>query len=503
MARDRRPYRGYLTRRRNRWALKLAVPQEIVESGRYLTKSKKPRTSVVRILEAKTHSEALAEAAPLIIEMRALFTDIMKGLPVSDYSASKIASATGHEAYDRLIARRHFDRGRWPDLANELATLAVFGDIHEPNPLLFNATTADYARQQLAKLKVPPTQESVEKLADLILAHQREAVDAVRAGQRLPDMPMEQPVPKPRKGAVEIEPLAEQWLAESEYTDKGKYQHRRKLAVLCEHHNTAGEIDRRAAGDFVTEVLAKRNTGRKGRTVMSAVTIGSYLTTYARLWHWLERRGHVESNPWTNQRMDRNGEDDVEGERRGFTEDEGGKLLAAMQGADRDVASIAAVSGMRLEEIAALDCEDATVEKRVVWLTVREGKTDAAARRVPVVAAVVRKMLARRKAAGKGRLFPELKADRFGDYSHALSKRAGRKLRAIGLTDPVLVAEHSWRHRARTLMERAEVAPWVADWVLGHERPGEGLGRYSEGPSDTQLVEAMRAVTLPSKVCGS
>lgn len=46
-------------------------------------------------------------------------------------------------------------------------------------------------------------------------------------------------------------------------------------------------------------------------------------------------------------------------------------------------------------------------------------------------------------------------------------------------------------------MERAAVAPWVADWVLGHERPGEGHGRYSEGPSDAQLVEVVKAVTRP------
>ena len=46
-------------------------------------------------------------------------------------------------------------------------------------------------------------------------------------------------------------------------------------------------------------------------------------------------------------------------------------------------------------------------------------------------------------------------------------------------------------------MEHANVAPWVADAVLGHARPGEGLGRYSEGPSDKQRIEAVKAITLP------
>jgi hypothetical protein len=63
--------------------------------------------------------------------------------------------------------------------------------------------------------------------------------------------------------------------------------------------------------------------------------------------------------------------------------------------------------------------------------------------------------------------------------------------------DPTLVADHSWRHRARTLMEHAGVTPWVADAVLGHARPGEGLSRYSAGPSEEQRIEAVKAITLP------
>lgn len=111
-----------------------------------------------------------------------------------------------------------------------------------------------------------------------------------------------------------------------------------------------------------------------------------------------------------------------------------------------------------------------------------------AARRILVIDATVRKMLANARRRARERLFHELGADRLGDYGAALSKRVGRRLRAIGLTDPALVADHSWRHRARTLMEHADVTPWVADAVLGHARPGEGLSRYSEGPSEAQRV---------------
>jgi integrase len=292
-----------------------------------------------------------------------------------------------------------------------------------------------------------------------------------------------------------LAPLADQWLAEANYPPRGTYQHRRTLALLYTRHTTVSEIDRRTAGAFVTEVLAQ---GRKPETVNRS------LSTYLLLWSWMEKRGYVEVNPWRGQSVKKkrsNGKHapaDDDSRRRPFTEDEGRAFLAALDNVDRDVSMVAAVTGMRLEEVASLAPADMETKANVVWLSITKGKTAAAVRRVPVVAPSVRKMLLARKAKGKDRLFHELQPDRFGDLGSALGKRVGRKLRAIGLTDPALVAEHSWRHRARTLMEHADIMPWVADAVLGHARPGEGLGRYSVGPSEEQRIEAVKAITLPA-----
>ena len=294
-----------------------------------------------------------------------------------------------------------------------------------------------------------------------------------------------------------IAPLADAWLAEAGYPEKGTYQHRRALALLYTRHTAVSEIDRRTAGTFVMEVLAP------GR---APGTVNRLLSTYSRLWRWMMRRGHVEANHWTEQGVSKPrytegtgvaGRTGVPGKRRPFTEDEGAQFLAALEGVDLDVAMVAAVTGARLEEITALKPADVTLTDEVAWIDVTEGKTASAARRIPVVVPSVRKMLAKRKAADEPRMFHELGVDRFGDYGPGVSRRVGRRLRAIGLTDPALVADHSWRHRARTLMEHADVSPWVADAVLGHARPGEGLGRYSKGPSDKQLIGAVKAVTLP------
>jgi integrase len=107
-------------------------------------------------------------------------------------------------------------------------------------------------------------------------------------------------------------------------------------------------------------------------------------------------------------------------------------------------------------------------------------------------------MLNRRVVQGEAYIFHELQETRFGDRSVDLSKRLGRRLRSFGFTDKSLVASHSWRHRAATLLEQAGIVRDTCDYLLGHARPGEGRGRYSKGPSDEQLVAAARAVSLPA-----
>src|SRR5262249_4271836 len=103
-----------------------------------------------------------------------------------------------------------------------------------------------------------------------------------------------------------------------------------------------------------------------------------------------------------------------------------------------------------------------------------------------------------REGAAEGRrwLFEELPANRWDDRSPALGRRLARVLRSIGITDPAVVAGHSWRHRARTMAEAAGCEPWTCDWYFGWTRPGEGNKTYSK-PSTRQLVGISVAIKLP------
>jgi integrase len=83
---------------------------------------------------------------------------------------------------------------------------------------------------------------------------------------------------------------------------------------------------------------------------------------------------------------------DDDGKRRPFTEAEGRAFLAAIDGVDRDVSMVAAVTGMRLEEIATLAPADVSSKGKVMWLSITRGKTAAAVRPVPVVSRMVKKL---------------------------------------------------------------------------------------------------------------
>jgi integrase len=171
------------------------------------------------------------------------------------------------------------------------------------------------------------------------------------------------------------------------------------------------------------------------------------------------------------------------------------RFLQCLAGVELDVSMVLAVTGCRLEEVTSLMVADVQETAQATWIEITAGKTAAAHRTVPVVDLQVRAMLRSRATAAADAVFSELPANKFGDRSKSLAQRLSTKLRAM-TADPALVAAHGWRHRARTALEAASIAPWTADAFLGHARPGEGLSRYSKA-SEAQLVEAARAVPLP------
>jgi integrase len=313
--------------------------------------------------------------------------------------------------------------------------------------------------------------------------------------------------------ATPISSLVERWL-----TDRKTIKPRQKIdyrrAVLKfekwlsdERLSTAIEdVTRREVGRYVSEVLGAMHwkTGRK-----DASAVRQY-------WKWLIVRGMVENTPWTGQSPEKAAPQSPDVRPRPFTDEELRKLfLGITTPLIADAMKIAALSGMRIEEIARLTVQDCDHGA----FNIRRAKTTAGVRKVPIHSQL-RELIARR-TAGKGLqdyLFDELKEPRPGsavEMGQPITKKFGRARIALGIDDKVPGSRqsrttfHSFRrtfaHKAEQALLRGALGfnPWTIADVLGHDREGRDLGlamtmgRYAGPASDDAKRACVEAVRLP------
>lgn len=282
------------------------------------------------------------------------------------------------------------------------------------------------------------------------------------------------------------------------------------------------KTDQRAASiEAVTRQTA-------GRFIDGHLTIGrsrtkaaAYLGFLREYWKWLKQRGHVSDNPWVGQdlavapRRSRDAEPD--GDKRAYTDTELATLIYGPS-SDRlaDLMRIAALSGMRIEEICQLrvmDCEDS--------FNIRAGKTDAAKRQVPIHTGLAEIMARRTKGKQPNDFLidglPDVPASR-ESRSDPASKEFTRYRRKVKVDErpngkaKSNVDFHSFRRwfmrKARNAMlePNAGFDEWTMPAVVGHsesERPKSldlaMLGYAGKDPEKAKraLVEAVK---LPGRL---
>jgi integrase len=96
-------------------------------------------------------------------------------------------------------------------------------------------------------------------------------------------------------------------------------------------------------------------------------------------------------------------------------------------------------------------------------------------------------------------LFPDLSKGFYGGRGETATKRHGRWVRALGITDPSKAPAHSWRHRMKDALRFLRVPPEAADALLGHDNPtnaGAGYGAGWRGRPD-ELAKELAKVSSP------
>lgn len=278
-------------------------------------------------------------------------------------------------------------------------------------------------------------------------------------------------------------------------------------------------IDRKAAGRFIEQSLCVGRSRKKA---------GAYLAFLREYWEWMTMRHHVEENPWLGQRLpadprpDRTAEHDTG--KRPYTDAEVARLVHGHV-ADLmrpppslylgDLIHIAALSGMRLEEICQLRVADCAAGS----FAVHEGKTANARRTVPIhpsLAAIVARRTEGRPADAyliDGLPPPPPSRDSRSDPA---AKAFTRYRRKVGVDErpngkaKSNVDFHSFRRWfIRKAVEALEAGhqgftAWTLADVVGHD--DEGMKdtlrltmRQYPGPSgDTAKRALVEAVMLPS-----
>lgn len=268
-------------------------------------------------------------------------------------------------------------------------------------------------------------------------------------------------------------------------------------------------VNRKVAGQYVTAVIDP----------MDPKTAATHLTSLRSYWAFMHARGHItggdeNGGPWVGQkikakskRAERGGKD----KERPYTEDEVRALLYSPFPAGMtpefesqiiDALSISLLSGMRLEEIVTLWVE----EVRDGDFDIQQGKTDAAARRVPIHPALAD--LVKRRTAGKGPkewLFHELAQE--ADPGDVFGKRFRRYRLAVGVDDKregkrrSLVNFHSARHWFARQASFAGQNDKIIGSVIGHHPDKKNItwGVYIRDTSEAQRRACVKSVKLPGR----
>ena len=288
-----------------------------------------------------------------------------------------------------------------------------------------------------------------------------------------PAVPMtpRQGLPRIGSAPVSLDELFRAWSAEKSPREKTLYSWKRVTEELAGFigHDDASRI---SADDLIRWKAALIKKGRKPKTIRDGK-----LAPIRAILQWGVDNRRLEKNVGERVTIDLRSK--LADRKRAYTDDEARIVLkAAVREKDplrKWVPILCAYSGARVAEVCQLRVQD-VVQDEGVWCVKFAPEAGAlknagSERSVPLHPWVVKQGFLDFVRSGKsGPLFPNVAPDRFGSKGGNGTKIIGRWVRALGINDPRVSPNHSWRHRLRTLGRRHGLAVDMLDAITGHRR---------------------------------
>jgi integrase len=258
------------------------------------------------------------------------------------------------------------------------------------------------------------------------------------------------------------------------------------------------DVGRKRAGEYVSHLLAPTS-------VLSRTTAKRYVSSLSSFWVWLEARGLARDNPWLRQSTGKKSKrgDAAERGRKQWSDDALIKVLSGhytprYTDTLHDLTRLALVTGARLDELCALKVGDVHKREDGWWITIREGKTDAAVREIPVHDSAAHVLAGRCKKADKFIFEGLVAGGPDNKRSWNVSKAFGHYTRKLDLGKNRQVF-HALRNTFTEAMEAAEVPESTTKLLIGHARQSLTYGLYSKGQR-VQLRDAINKLHYSSGV---
>jgi integrase len=179
----------------------------------------------------------------------------------------------------------------------------------------------------------------------------------------------------------------------------------------------------------------------------------------------------------------------IEAQRKAFRVADYHKLLeGCVDDTLKDLITLAAYTGCRIEELCILKLENVSDDK----IEIVDAKSEAGWRTIPIhhhIAQTVARLVA---TSTDGYLLSGLTFNKYGNRSNAIGKSFGRLKKQLGFSESYVF--HSFRKGFATQLENANIPVNVSARLMGHEVQGQTFGNYSDGLALKGLKEAISHV---------